>query len=114
MKLDFRGTSIATTYALALLWGFLLGPTGAAMLTGKADIVDGDTIKVGSIPVRLDGIDAPEGRQNCERDGKAYACGKQATKVLANLIAGQSSAPPRALTRNDLALTPRPLLNEHV
>jgi endonuclease YncB( thermonuclease family) len=32
----------------------------AAMLTGKADIVDGDTIRVGGIPVRLYGIDAPE------------------------------------------------------
>ena len=52
-------------------------------------MVDGDTIKVGSIPVQLDGIDAPEDRQTCERDGDTYACGKQATKALANLIAGQ-------------------------
>jgi endonuclease YncB( thermonuclease family) len=62
----------------------------AATLTGKADIVDGDTIKVGGIPVRLSGIDAPESRQTCERNGKTYACGKQATKALANLIAGHT------------------------
>jgi endonuclease YncB( thermonuclease family) len=72
-----------------LLLSILICPAEAATLTGKADIVDGDTIKVGGIPVRLFGIDAPEGRETCERDGNTYACGKQATKALANLIAGQ-------------------------
>jgi len=46
--------------------------------------------KVGGIPVRLHGIDAPESRQTCERDGKTYACGKQATHALASLISGRS------------------------
>ena len=46
---------------IALLFLFMIGPAAAATLTGKADIVDGDTIKVGGIPVRLYGIDAPEG-----------------------------------------------------
>ena len=82
--------SIVTTSVLALLCGLLLRPAAAATLTGKADIVDGDTIKVGGIPVRLYGIDAPEGRQTCKREGRIYGCGKQATQALANLIAGQS------------------------
>ena len=68
----------------------LFHPAIAATLTGKADIVDGDTIKLGGIPVRLYGIDAPEGRQTCKREGKIYACGKRATKELADLIAGQT------------------------
>jgi hypothetical protein len=35
---------------------FLLSPAAmAATLTGKADIVDGDTIKVGGTAVRLEG-----------------------------------------------------------
>ena len=68
----------------------MIGSAAAATLTGKADIVDGDTIKVGGIPVRLYGIDAPEGRQTCERDGRTYGCGKEATKVLAILVAGRS------------------------
>jgi len=72
-----------------LLLPLLISLAEAATLTGRAEIVDGDTIKVGSIPVRLDGIDAPEDRQTCERGGNSYACGKQATKALANLIAGQ-------------------------
>jgi endonuclease YncB( thermonuclease family) len=74
---------------LALLFLFLIGPAAAATLTGKADIVDADTIKIGGIPVRLYGIDAPESRQTCEQDGNTYACGKQATKALADLIAGE-------------------------
>ena len=75
---------------LALLFLFLSGPVAAATLTGSADIVDGDTIKVGGIPVRLEGIDAPESWQTCNRDGRIYGCGQQATQALANLIAGQS------------------------
>jgi endonuclease YncB( thermonuclease family) len=76
---------------LALLFLVVTGPAAAATLTGKADIVDADTIKVGGIPVRFYGIDAPESRQTCERDGKPYACGKQATMALADLIAGRRS-----------------------
>ena len=94
MNLGFadRLTTVLSTWraALPVLTLFLFGPVAAATLTGNADIVDGDTIKVGGIPVRLYGIDAPEGRQTCQRDAKTYACGKQATKTLATLIAGQS------------------------
>lgn len=47
--------------AIALLViTLLIDQVAAATLTGKAGIVDGDTIKVGNIPVRLYGIDAPE------------------------------------------------------
>jgi len=76
----------------ALAYFFLLAsifPGSAATLTGKAEIVDGDTIRVGGLPVRLYGIDAPEGLQTCERGGKTYPCGKVATKALAALIRGQ-------------------------
>ena len=52
--------------------------------------MDGDTIKVGGIPVRLYGIDAPEGRQTCQAGWQTYGCGKQATQALANLVAGRS------------------------
>jgi endonuclease YncB( thermonuclease family) len=66
-----------------------LSAVSAATLNGKAEIVDGDTIKVGGLPVRLYGIDAPEGLQTCKRKAKAYACGKEATKALADLIKGR-------------------------
>ena len=65
-------------------------PLHAATLEGNADVVDGDTIKFGgSVVVRVQGIDAPETLQTCERDGKSYECGKHAAKALADLIAGR-------------------------
>ena len=79
---------ISTTCASLALFVFLV-PVAAATLTGSADIVDGDTIKLGGIPVRLYGIDAPETRQTCQRGGRIYSCGKEATKALVELIAGQ-------------------------
>ena len=60
-----------------------------AVLSGNADIVDADTIRVNGIPIRLYGIDAPESRQTCERAGGSYACGKVATRALADLIAAR-------------------------
>ena len=56
-----------------------------AVLSGNADVVDADTIRVNGIPIRLYGIDAPESRQTCERAGGSYACGKVATRALADL-----------------------------
>lgn len=73
-----------------LLVYVLIVPASAATLQGKAEVVDGDTIKVGGLPVRLQGIDAPEGLQSCERSGKKYPCGKEATKRLAALIRGRT------------------------
>jgi endonuclease YncB( thermonuclease family) len=41
---------------------------------------------VGRDEVRLKGIDAPEGRQECQRDGAPWACGAAAHEQLRNLI----------------------------
>lgn len=82
-----KTVAMVTRAPLFLSFWLLTSPAVAATLTGEADIVDGDTIKIGAIPVRLYGIDAPEDRQSCERESKPYACGKQATKALASLIA---------------------------
>ena len=52
-------------------------------------VVDGDTLRVNGIRVRLRGIDAPERGQSChDAKGKPYACGKWATEVLTLLAAG--------------------------
>jgi endonuclease YncB( thermonuclease family) len=57
-------------------------------LRGQAAVIDGDTLTVAGSRVRLFGIDAPEARQSCSRDGRAYACGAIATEVLTGLLAG--------------------------
>ena len=41
-------------------------------LTGDVRVIDGDTIAVGETRIRLEGIDAPETAQTCQR--KWFGC----------------------------------------
>ena len=56
---------------------------------GRARVIDGDSLYVNGVKVRLHGIDAPEYRQTC-RDGKGWrrACGKMAAAHLRRLVRG--------------------------
>ncbi len=58
----------------------------AAEITGKPDIIDGDTIEIAGQRIVLHGIDAPEPKQICKADGHAWQCGEHATFALANVI----------------------------
>jgi endonuclease YncB( thermonuclease family) len=49
-------------------------------------IVDGDTIYIGKKKYRFSGIDAPEIKQTCEKDGVIFLCGVKAKKILQNKI----------------------------
>ena len=53
---------------------------------GRAQIVDGDTLEIGIHRIDLFGIDAPESDQNCERGGRQWRCGMEATYAMAALI----------------------------
>lgn len=58
-------------------------PQGAeATFVGRATVLDGDTIEVRGRRIRLHGIDAPENDQVCERDGRPWRCGLDATQAL--------------------------------
>ncbi len=72
----------AVTIALCLL----VTPALADM-AGVASVIDGDTIEVHGQRIRFHGIDAPESRQLCRRDGKPWQCGKDAANALADKIA---------------------------
>lgn len=64
-----------------------LAAAAPAQVTGPARVVDGDTFSVGAEPVRLWGVDAPEGRQVCQNaQGEGYACGDVARDQLVGLI----------------------------
>jgi endonuclease YncB( thermonuclease family) len=69
---------------LALGAGML--SASAETITGRPSIIDGDTIEISGERIRLHGIDAPESKQTCQRDGKTWACGKDATFALAAMI----------------------------
>lgn len=55
-------------------------------ISGRARAIDGDSLHVGSHEVRMKGIDAPEGRQTCTRQGRSWDCGNAARDELARLI----------------------------
>jgi endonuclease YncB( thermonuclease family) len=65
--------------------------THSPTLTGRASVVDGDTIEIHGERIRLSGIDAPEHDQQC-KDGsnQPYACGRQSADILAQLL-GEST-----------------------
>lgn len=66
---------------LALLLSLAL-PAAAREVTGRARIIDGDTLEIGSQVVRLLDIDAPETAQTCHD----RPCGREATAYLQKLI----------------------------
>lgn len=59
----------------------------AQEMVGQPTPIDGDSFELGDTGVRLFGIDAPEGRQSCTRDGAAWACGEAAAQTLRELMA---------------------------
>jgi endonuclease YncB( thermonuclease family) len=65
-----------------------LVPTGAdASITGRASVVDGDTLEIHGARIRILDIDAPESRQTCTADdGIAWRCGQKAALVLDDWI----------------------------
>jgi endonuclease YncB( thermonuclease family) len=62
----------------------------AQSVVGPAAIIDGDTLDIGGERIRLFGIDAPESQQNCSRGTENWACGSEAGRHLATLIAGRA------------------------
>ncbi|WP_455478413.1 thermonuclease family protein [Bartonella sp. B10] len=58
-------------------------------ITGEASVIDGDSIVISSIMIRLSGIDSPEIHQFCGTKKTRYPCGLEAKKYLERLIAHQ-------------------------
>jgi endonuclease YncB( thermonuclease family) len=58
-------------------------------VNGRAEIIDGDSFKIGDAQIRLFGADAPEGRQQCTRNGSAWRCGDAAASELRRLTIGR-------------------------
>jgi endonuclease YncB( thermonuclease family) len=99
---NFVGFRISKPLAAVLLAGVLAAPLyffakpGDALerpsqrISGRAAVVDGDTIEISGIRIRLEGIDAPELRQSCPRRWYGeWPAGRDAAAALGGMVAGR-------------------------
>lgn len=63
-------------------------PSMSRSVVGRASVIDGDTVDLQGVRIRLNGIDAPESRQVCEDSkGGRYLCGSKAAEALRSHLA---------------------------
>ena len=73
---------------LALSAAVATGPVHA-QLAGRVSVIDGDSLRMSGLQIRLHGIDAPESAQACVTRGKRWRCGSRASRALRRRIAGR-------------------------
>ena len=94
----------APRHAICLFLPILIfvGAVGQAQagseIAGIPRVVDADTIEIGKFKIRLFGIDAPESRQTCTRQGADWLCAQEASRFLRSLLAND----PLKCTQEDV------------
>jgi endonuclease YncB( thermonuclease family) len=75
---------------------------GAGKIAGLARVIDGDSLVVAGVEIRLYGIDAPEYRQLCLRGGQPWPCGLHALLALRAMTGSRRvECLPREIDRYD-------------
>ena len=66
-------------------------PFSTPPLEGRATVLAGDLVRIGTTTVRLSGIEAPDVEQRCGGDAKkTWACGEAARNALTRLVKGKT------------------------
>lgn len=69
-------------FALAFATASAGRETITQTIQGRASVIDGDTLEIQGQRIRLFGIDAPEGKQQCTRNNTPWRCGQAAANAL--------------------------------
>ena len=70
-------------------------------ITGRASVIDGDTLELAGERIRLHGVDAPESWQTCQDGGgKVYRCGKASAEALDAFLAASRPLTCRRVDRD--------------
>ena len=85
-----RFSVLLLALALISIYAAAVSSARAEILAGLANGLDEDSIAVQGERVRLWGIDAPDLAQTCTRNGKAWACGRDAARALDKLVTGKT------------------------
>lgn len=81
------GAIVFLAFALAAF----AAPAAVAEVTGRPNVISGDTLVVAGQRFRLYGVDAPEAGQSCRlAGGRSYDCGLISRTALMDLTAGVS------------------------
>lgn len=76
-----------TAIALTIVAVAAGSPVAAETITGRASVIDGDTLDIRGTRFRLQGVDTPESAQMCgDAAGKDYPCGRKAAFALSDKI----------------------------
>jgi endonuclease YncB( thermonuclease family) len=83
-------------------------------VTGQATVVDGDTLEITGVRIRIHGIDAPESDQWCVDAGsKRDPCGRRVSFELADMIGRQQVVCTPTRSRSYERIIARCLVNGH-
>ena len=91
-SIEQHGAHVGVGEAVVVRFGLREIHEALGQVEGAARALDANTLVVGSVLVRLDGIDAPELGQTCRVDGRVYACGEVALGMLMDLVMGKRIA----------------------